>query len=71
MFCQNNILSGGANFSKRAEFDDEELLKRIHSFLAYFFDSWVFDAEKANWWQGMNPHHKVNNCSLEEVNSVI
>ena len=30
-----------------------------------------FDADKSNWWQGMNPHHKVNNCALEGVNSVI
>ena len=54
-----------------AEFEDEELPRRIKVFLAYFFESWVFDADKANWWQGMNPHHKVNNCALEGVNSVI
>ena len=54
-----------------AEFEDEELPRRIKVFLAYFFESWVFDADKANWWQGMNPHHKVNNCALEGVNSTI
>ena len=54
-----------------SEFEDEELPRRIKVFLAYFFESWVFDADKSNWWQGMNPHHKVNNCALEGVNSVI
>ena len=54
-----------------AEFEDEELPRRIKVFLAYFFESWVFDVDKANWWQGMNPHHKVNNCALEGVNSTI
>ena len=38
-----------------AEFEDDELPTRINTFLAYFFDSWVFDADKSNWWQGMNP----------------
>ena len=46
-----------------AEFEDDELPTRINTFLAYF--------SKSNWWQGMNPHHKVNNCALEGVNSVI
>ena len=49
-----------------AEFEDEELPRRIKVFLAYFFESWVFDADKANWWQGMNPNHKVKTAPWRE-----